>query len=122
MLRFLVLVLTIAAISGCSGRVEPVEPYQHRTHVLTPAQTTRQVELLKAAHLPYGCEKLVGKPVSDYDELLSLANGTFSRSTSTDAWHIFNVPGIGDGGSDGELIIVVDECKITQAMYSAAYD
>ena len=112
MLRLLIFVLTIPAVAGCRRPTEPV----WRAQVLTPAQATRQVDLLKGAGLPAEFESLVGRPVSDFDELLTLANETGTRSTTT--LHLFHIPSVGDGGSTGDLVIAADECKITQSFFS----
>lgn len=111
MLRLLMLLLTVVALIGCSQRESPV----WQSHVLTPQQTARQLELLKAGGLPKDFQQLVGRPVSDLGELTTLANETGTRSTTT--LHRFHIPGVGDGGSDGALVIESDEGRITQSFY-----
>lgn len=117
-----ILVLVLVHIIGCArtpledsadrsnaSSVDEMKGWTH--HVLTKDQIKRQRQLLREVYL----HDLAGKPVSDYTELLSLADHT--QLLGDEASYCYNMVSGGEIHVPAHMILVVSGDTIISAAW-----
>jgi hypothetical protein len=86
--------------------------------VLTVAEHKRQEELLKDLMTEIISKDVLGKPASDYEEFLSLADGMSVRGD--ESTYVYKVMSVGDVRAPHYMTIVVSGGKIVKATWPIA--
>ncbi len=107
----------LVLVAGVLSGVQPPPVLRARIQQkLTTEQAGRRAVLLTNAGLPSNCERLIGKPLDEFQELLSLANDVTVRLDTNQTRHVIRVAG--SESEFDELIILSDGCRVTNAHYS----